>query len=59
MRNIHKMRHSVEPSDRIFIKDYGHLSFSKNVGKNISKNLGGNCSPKCFDHARKSATKCT
>ena len=53
------MRYSVEPSDRIFIKDYGHLSFSKNVGENISKNLGGNYSPKCFDHARKSATKCT
>ena len=26
---------------QIFVKGYGFLSFSKNMGKNISKNLNG------------------
>ena len=36
-------RYSVQPRDRIFVKCYGLLSFtrnmSRNMGKNISKNL--------------------
>ena len=28
-------RYSVQPRDRIFVKDYGFLSFAKNMGKNI------------------------
>ena len=28
-------RHSVQPRDRIFVKDYGFLSFAKNMGKNM------------------------
>ena len=60
-------RYSVQPSDRIFVKGYGLLSFAKkmgkNTGKNISKNLSGKSNPgmltirrKLLDHAKKSAT---
>ena len=38
-------RYSVKPRDRTFVKDYGFLSFAKNIGKStgksISKNLSG------------------
>ena len=37
-----KMRYSVEPKNRIYVKGYGFLSFAKNIGKNVSnivKNL--------------------
>ena len=30
------MRYSNEPKDRIYVKDYGFLSFAQNIGKNIS-----------------------
>ena len=30
---------SVEPRDRIVVKGYGFLSFTKNLGKNIGQNL--------------------
>ena len=30
-------RYLVQPRDRIFVKRYGFLSFSKNIGKNIGK----------------------
>ena len=33
------MRYSVQPRDRTFVKGYGFLSFSKNMGKNIGKNI--------------------
>ena len=53
-------RYSVQPRDRIFVKDYGFLSFAtnmgKNIGKNISKNLSGKYSQKLLDHSKKSAT---
>ena len=53
------MRYSVQPRDRIFIKGYGFLSFSKNMGKNIgkdiSKNLSGKYSQKFLDHTKQSA----
>ena len=39
------MCYSVQPIDRILGKDYGFLSFAKNmskiIGKNISQNLKG------------------
>ena len=39
------MRYSVQPRDQISVKDYGIVSFAKNMGKNIgkimSKNLSG------------------
>ena len=34
--------YSIEPKDLIFLKDYGFLSFSKNIGKNMNKNLSDN-----------------
>ena len=54
------MRYSVQPRDRIFVRDYGFLSFArnmgKNIGKNISENLSGKYSQKLLDHAKKSVT---
>ena len=50
----------VEPSDRIFVKGYGYLSFArnigKNIGKNISKNLSVKYSQKLLGRAKQSAT---
>ena len=44
----------------IFRKDYGFLSYTKNLGKNSDKNIGtnlsGKCSQKLLDHAKQSAT---
>ena len=54
------IRSSVQPRYPIFVKGYGFLSFSRNmgqnVGKNISKNLRSKYSQKLLDHAKKSAT---
>ena len=38
---IIKMRYSIEPRDRIYVKGYGFLSFAKNMGKslNMAKNF--------------------
>ena len=35
-----KMRYSIEPRDRIYLKGYGFLSFAKNIGKNSSNKYG-------------------
>ena len=35
-----KMRYSIEPRDRIYVKGYGFLSFAKNMGKNLSSKYG-------------------
>ena len=52
------MRYSVQPRDRLFVKGYGFLSFTKNmdnnIGKNISKTLNGKYSHKLFDRAKQS-----
>ena len=37
---IIKMRYSIEPRDRIYVKGYGFLSFAKNMGKNLSNKYG-------------------
>ena len=54
------MRYSVQPKDRIFVKGYRFLSFTKNMSNNIcnniSKNLSSKYSQKLFDHAKQSAT---
>ena len=54
------MRYSVQLRNRTFVKQYGFLSFCKNMGKNIgwnvSKNLSGKYSQKLLDHAKQSAT---
>ena len=49
---IIKMRYSTEPRDRIYVKGYGFLSFTKNVGKSLSKKYG----QKLLDSAKKSTT---
>ena len=35
-----KMRYSIEPRDRIYVKAYGFLSFAKNMGKSLSNKYG-------------------
>ena len=32
-------RYSTDPSDRIFVKSYGFLSFAKQAGKSFGKNI--------------------
>ena len=54
------MGYSVQNTDQVFVKDYGFLSFAKNMGKNIGKNiskiLSSKYSLKPLDHAKTSAT---
>ena len=50
--DIIKIRHTIEPRDKRYVKDYGISSFAKNIGKNISNKY----SQKPFDSAKKSAT---
>ena len=47
-----KMRYSIEPRDKKYVKGYGFLSFAKNMGKNLSNKYG----QKLIDIAKKSAT---
>ena len=35
---IIKIRYSIEPRDRIYVRGYGFLSVAKNIGKNIGNN---------------------
>ena len=37
---MYKMRYSIEPRDRIFVKGYGFLSFAKSMVKNWSNKYG-------------------
>ena len=39
-------QHSLQPRDRIFIKEYGFLSFAINMGNNIVKKISKNLSGK-------------
>ena len=43
------MRYSIEPTDRIYVKGYGFLSFAKNMGNNLSNKYG----QKALDSAKK------
>ena len=49
---IIKMRYSIEPRDRIYVKGYGFLSFAKNMDKSLSNKYG----QKVLDSAKKSTT---
>ena len=51
MKNI-KLRCSIEPRDKIYVKGYRFLSFAKNMGKYLSNKYG----QKRLDSAKKSAT---
>ena len=33
------MRYSIEPRDGVYVKAYGFLSFTKNMGKNLSHKI--------------------
>ena len=44
------MRYSIEPTDRIYVKGYGFMSFAKNIGKNLSNKY----SQKIIDTTKKS-----
>ena len=46
------MRYSIEPRDRIYVKEYGFLSFAKNMGKSLSNKYGQTL----LDSAKKSRT---
>ena len=51
------MRYLIEPSDRIYVKDYGFLSFVKNIGKNatkVAKSMSNKYSQKFLDSGKKS-----
>ena len=48
------MRHSIEPKDRIYVKEYGFLSFAKNMGTHatkVAKNLSYKYSQKFLNIA--------
>ena len=45
-----KMRYSVEPRDRVYVKGHGFLSFAKNLGKSLSNKY----SQELLDSAKKS-----
>ena len=34
------MRYSIEPTDRIYVKGYGFLTFAKNIDKSLSNKYG-------------------
>ena len=46
-----KMRYSIEPRERRYVKGYGFLFFAKNIGKNLSNKYD----QKLLDSAKKSA----
>ena len=50
--DITKMRYSIEPRDRRYVKDFVFLSFAKHIGKNKSNKYN----QKLFDNAKKSPT---
>ena len=45
-----KIRYSIEPRDRIYVKVYGFLSFAKNMGKSLNNKY----SQKLLDRAKNS-----
>ena len=47
-----KMRYSIKPKDRIYVKGYGFLPFAKNLCKSLSNKY----SQKLLDSAKKSTT---
>ena len=57
------MKYSIEPRDRTYVKEYGCLSFAKNMGKgclsfakNMSKSLSNKYGQKLLDSAKKFTT---
>ena len=55
-----KMRYSIEPRDRIYVKGYVFLSFAKNKGKSLSNKYGQkllDSAKNCTTDAIKTASK--
>ena len=55
-----KMRYSIEPRDRIYVKRYGFLPFPKNMSKSVSNKYGQkrlDSAKKCTTDAIKTASK--
>ena len=53
------MHYSIEPRERRYVKGYGFLSFSRNIGTHaakVAKNMSNKYSQKLVDTAKKSAT---
>ena len=53
------MRYSIEPKNRIYVKESGFLSFTKNMGTHatkVARNLSNKYSQKLLDTAKKSTT---
>ena len=53
------MRYSIETIERRYVKDYGFLSFARNLGTyttKATKNLNNKYSQKLADSVKKSAT---
>ena len=54
-----KMRYSIEPRERRYVKGYGVLSFARNIGTHaakVAKNMSNKYSQKPADSTKKSAT---
>ena len=49
-----KMRYSIEPRERRYVKGYGFLSFAKNIGRNSNNRYG----PKLVNTAKKFCNRC-
>ena len=56
---IIKVRHSIEPKHKLYAKDYGFLSFTKNRSKSIGTNFNNKYNHKPLDGATKSTTVTT
>ena len=54
--NIIKMRYSIEPRDRIYVKEYGFFSFSNSLSNKYGKKLLDNTKKSAID-AIKTASK--
>ena len=53
------MRYSIEPRERRHVKEYGFLSFARNIGTHAAKaakNMSNKYSQKLVDKGKKSAT---
>ena len=53
------MRYSIEPRERRYVKGYGFLSFTRNIGTHaakVDKNMSNKYSQKLVDTTKKSAT---
>ena len=53
--SYYKMRCSIEPRDRIYVRDYGVLSFAKNISTHatkVAKNMSNEYSQKFLDSAK-------